>query len=51
MSLNISSHLQNLARMTARYKNHPAEEDFPDLSKHNNIMAKCLSKEVRARKN
>ena len=33
--------------MTSRYKNYPAEADFPDLSQHNNIMAKCLTTEVK----
>jgi len=28
--------------------NYPAEEDFPDLSKHNNWMAKCLTREIYA---
>jgi len=27
---------------------YPAEEDFPDLSKHNNWMAKCLTREMYA---
>ncbi|CAD5121875.1 unnamed protein product [Dimorphilus gyrociliatus] len=29
-------------------KKYKAEEDFPDLSKHNNWMAKCLTKEIYA---
>jgi len=28
---------------------YPAEEDFPDLSKHNNWMAKCLTREIYAK--
>lgn len=28
------------------YKNFPADADFPDLSQHNNYMAKALSKEI-----
>ena len=28
------------------YKNFAAEADFPDLSAHNNFMAKCLTKEI-----
>jgi creatine kinase len=28
--------------------NYPAEEDFPDLSQHNNWMAKCLTREIYA---
>merc|ERR1712142_261955 len=27
---------------------YPTEEDFPDLSKHNNWMAKCLTREIYA---
>jgi len=30
-------------------KKYPADEDFPDLSKHNNWMAKCLTKEIYAK--
>nr|AAD36984.1 dimeric creatine kinase [Chaetopterus variopedatus] len=29
--------------------NYKAEEDFPDLSKHNNFMAKCLTPEIYAK--
>ena len=28
------------------YKNFPAEADFPDLSAHNNYMAKALTKDI-----
>lgn len=28
------------------YKNFPADADFPDLSKHNNYMAKVLTKDI-----
>lgn len=34
--------------MKAAYKKYPAEEDFPDFSKHNNHMANCLTKEIYA---
>ena len=27
-------------------KNFPASEDYPDLRKHNNWMAKCLTPEI-----
>lgn len=30
-------------------KKYKADEDFPDLSKHNNWMAKCLTKEIYAK--
>lgn len=30
-------------------KNYKPDEDFPDLSKHNNWMAKCLTKEIYAK--
>jgi len=30
-------------------KNYPADEDFPELSKHNNHMARCLTKEIYAK--
>ena len=28
------------------YSNFPAADDFPDLTKHNNWMANCLTKDV-----
>ena len=31
------------------YKNFPADADFPDLSQHNNYMAKVLTKEIYAK--
>lgn len=34
------------ANFKAAYNKFSAEDDFPDLSKHNNWMAKCLTKEV-----
>jgi len=37
---------QNMAK--PNQANYPAEEDFPDLSKHNNWMAKCLTREIYA---
>lgn len=30
------------------YKNFPADADFPDLSQHNNYMAKVLTKDIYA---
>ena len=30
-------------------KKYPAEEDYPDLSKHNNWMSKCLTPEIYAK--
>jgi len=30
-------------------KNYPAAEDFPDLTKHNNYMAQCLTPEIYAK--
>ena len=30
-------------------KKYPPEEDYPDLSKHNNWMAKCLTAEIYAK--
>ena len=30
-------------------KKYPPEEDYPDLSKHNNWMAKCLTPEIYAK--
>lgn len=30
-------------------KKYPTDEDFPDLSKHNNFMANCLTKEIYAK--
>jgi len=34
--------------MKAAYKKYSADKDFPNFSKHNNWMAKCLSKEMYA---
>lgn len=34
--------------MKAAYKKFPAEKDYPDFSKHNNWMSKCLTKEIYA---
>lgn len=31
------------------YKTFPAEQDFPDLSQHNNHMAKMLTKDIYKR--
>jgi hypothetical protein len=31
------------------YKNFPANADYPDLSQHNNYMAKALTKEIYAK--
>lgn len=39
---------RSIARMTARYKNFRPQDDFPDFSQHNNIMAKCLTPEIYA---
>ena len=30
-------------------KKYPPEEDYPDLSKHNNWMSKCLTPEIYAK--
>ncbi len=30
-------------------KKYPASEDYPELSKHNNWMAKCLSPDIYAK--
>ena len=35
-----------MAEAKPAYKKFPAEEDMPDLSKHNNWMAKVLTKEM-----
>ena len=34
------------SNVKAAYKHFDPEEDFPDLSKHNNWMAKCLTKDI-----
>jgi len=34
--------------MKSAYKKFPAEMDYPDFSKHNNWMSKCLTKEIYA---
>lgn len=31
------------------YKNFPADQDFPDLSQHNNYLAKVLTKDIYKR--
>ena len=36
-----NSNMANLAQ-----KNYPREEDFPDLTKHNNWMATCLTPDI-----
>ena len=38
-----------MGEIKAAYKKFPAEEDFPDLSQHNNWMAKALTKEIYAK--
>ena len=43
----LSSPLYTLSLWPGAYKLFPASSDFPDLSKHNNVMASHLSKEVR----
>ncbi|XP_046860516.1 creatine kinase, testis isozyme-like [Xenia sp. Carnegie-2017] len=34
------------SKVKTAYKNFPADADFPDLSKHNNYMAKVLTKDI-----
>lgn len=34
------------SNVKSAYNRFPADEDFPDLSKHNNWMAKCLTKDI-----
>lgn len=38
-----------MGEIKAAYKNFPADEDFPDLSQHNNYMAKALTKDIYAK--
>jgi len=35
-----------MAEIKQAYKKFSADDDFPDLSQHNNWMAKCLTKEI-----
>ena len=37
-----------MSEIKPAYKTFPAEDDFPDLSQHNNYMAKALTKEIYA---
>lgn len=38
-----------MSEIKPAYKKFPAEDDFPDLSKHNNYMARALTKEIYAK--
>ena len=38
-----------MGEIKAAYKKFSADEDFPDLTQHNNYMAKALTKEVYAK--
>ena len=35
-----------MSEIKAAYKTFPAKDDFPDLSQHNNYMAKALTPEI-----
>lgn len=35
-----------MADVKQAYKKFSADDDFPDLSQHNNWMAKCLTKDI-----
>lgn len=35
-----------MTEIKAAYKKFSADDDFPDLSKHNNYMAKVLTKDI-----
>ena len=35
-----------MSEIKSAYKKFDADEDYPDLSQHNNYMAKCLTKDV-----
>lgn len=38
-----------MSEIKPAYKKFAAEDDFPDLSKHNNYMARALTKEIYAK--
>jgi len=38
-----------MSEIKPAYKKFPTEDDFPDLSKHNNYMARALTKEIYAK--
>ena len=45
-----NSHLfATMGEIKAAYRKFSADEDFPDLSQHNNYMAKALTKEIYAK--
>ena len=43
------SYIHNIVMANKLQKNYAPEQDMPELSKHNNWMAKCLSKEIYAK--
>lgn len=45
----ISLYLYSMSRMTLTLNRGSVDDEFPDLSKHNNYMARFLSKEMYGR--